>query len=964
MASSKVSVATWEKRFEPFLYGRDAANLKKGGIERLAWGPGHQWDEDDRNTPSAHLNFERNIWSCKSQGCHKGLKTIDALWKDVRQSKEEDDAKASKKRVKSEALPSPSQIERWHNDLINSSEVLGAFREKRGISMDTIAHFKIGWRRDRKRYTIPIYDADGQLLDVRQYRMNSKEAGNKMISIAGHGGAHLYGMEALEGDKDILLVEGETDRLTGYDRGFNAMTHTSGAKAWQDRWSYLFENKTVYVCYDDDDEGRQGMMKTARSLRNHGAKVYLVYLRMPTLKRGDLTDFFVKQGMSASDFEDLMSDARNSLSGKLGKPKFPEGEPTKVSVEESLNSDYSGRALKMVGTLSGKAHAPFILPREVSLDCDQQWGDKCAKCPLSVANNHWEVTIDPRDEVILDLVERSKEQVEKIMMKKAGIPGACPRVTLTNESHWSVEELMVVPAVEDRSEEVQNPIDRIVYNVGTHNLPVNTTFAIHGTNIAMPKDGRSVFHSWDMERVDLDIDKFEVTPEIMEQLEIFQVDDWQDQTPYEKMKEIARDLSTNVTKIYGRDELHMAYDLVWHSVVDFRFGGNLLGKGWLEMLVMGDTRTGKSEVAQRLADHYQAGVLKTCEGASFAGLVGGAEQKGGKSWGITWGTIPLQDRRLVILDEASGLVGKNVFEQMSAIRSMGKAQITKMGGQETSARTRLIWISNPVDGRTIEEMPRGAIDSIEGLVKNPEDIARFDFAMAAASGDVQSSIINSRVHERVPHHHSQSACQTLVTWAWSRKADDILIHRQVEDYIYHQAELLGERYEPDPPLIQKQNVRVKLARMAVAVACRVFSTDETGEKVIVGVEHVDTALRILDTLYGMESFGYKEYSQRSILTRRMAERNYQAAKNFILSEERVWDTLKNVFQDTSFKHRDFRDFGGMFDEQASEAVNELLSFGMIKRLSKGSMKMQPPLVSLVKELMLAEEKQMLEDADG
>jgi hypothetical protein len=282
-----------------------------------------------------------------------------------------------------------------------------------------------------------------------------------------------------------------------------------------------------------------------------------------------------------------------------------------------------------------------------------------------------------------------------------------------------------------------------------------------------------------------------------------------------------------------------------------------------------------------------------------------------------------------------------------------------LGGQETSARTRLIWISNPVDGRTIEEMPRGAIDSIEGLVKNPEDIARFDFAMAAASGDVKSSIINSRVHERVPHIHSAEACQTLVTWAWSRKADHIIFGKNVEDYIFDKAEALGEQYEADPPLIQKQNVRVKLARMAVAVACRVFSTDETGEYVLVGHEHVDTALRILDTIYSMESFGYKEYSQRQILTRRMAERNYNNAKDYILSNDRVWDTLKNVFQDTSFKHRDFRDFGGMVDEQASEAVNELLSFGMVRRLSKGSMKMQAPLVALVKELMLEEEKELL-----
>lgn len=953
------STALWQKRFEPFFHGR-TQEKKDGSVERYAWCPVHQWDVEERNTPSAHFNLERKVWHCKAEGCHRDFKSFEALWKDIKESyaEEEEHTKNVKKKQKTEPLPSASQIDRWHNDLLNSSSILYDFRERRGLSVDTITRFKIGWRNDRKRYTIPIYDIDGNLLDVRQYRMNAKEAGNKMISVAGHGGSHLYGAEVLNTSDDIVLAEGEMDRLTLEDKGFSSMTHTSGAKAWQDRWSHLFEGRTVFVCYDDDDEGRAGALKTATSLRRHGAEVFIVNLKIPTLKRGDITDFFVKQGMSPGDFKDLLEDARISVAGQVNRSKYPEGEAQTVSVEDSLNADHSGTPLRMIGTISGKASS-FVIPKKTEFVCDMSWGDKCNKCALSMSNGKRTLEIDARDDVILELVDRSSETREKMLLRSVGAPQNCPRVDIYEDDRWTVEELLVVPSVEDRSEEIQSPVNRVVYNVGSYKLPTNTNFEIQGTVLPHPKDARNVFQAWSCERVDTDIDKFKMTPEMMELLDVFQVDsEWQEQTPYDKMKEIARDLSVNVTKIYGRDELHMAYDLVWHSVVDFRFGGNLLGKGWLEMLVMGDTRTGKSEVAQRLSDHYEAGVLKTCEGASFAGLVGGAEQKGGKSWGITWGTIPLQDRRLVILDEASGLVGKNIIEQMSAIRSMGKAQITKMGGQETSARTRLIWISNPVDGRTIEEMPRGAIDSIEGLVKNPEDIARFDFAMAAATGDVQSSVINSLTHEFVPHIHTSEACKALVTWVWSRKADDVFFKDGVERYIFKKAEALGERYVVDPPLIQRQNVRVKLARMAVAVACRVFSTDETGEKVIVGQEHVDTALRLIDILYGMDSFGYKKYSTSQIINRKRAQRNYQNAKEFILGNDRVWETLKAVFQDTSFKHRDFRDFGGMSDEQASEAVNELISYGMLRRMSKGSMKMEAALVILLKELMEDEDMEL------
>jgi hypothetical protein len=40
---------------------------------------------------------------------------------------------------------------------------------------------------------------------------------------------------------------------------------------------------------------------------------------------------------------------------------------------------------------------------------------------------------------------------------------------------------------------------------------------------------------------------------------------------------------------------------------------------------------------------------------------------------------------------------------------------------------------------------------------------------------------------------------------------------------------LGSRYVEDPPLIQAANVREKVARLAVALAARLFSTDERGE---------------------------------------------------------------------------------------------------------------------------------------
>jgi hypothetical protein len=383
--------------------------------------------------------------------------------------------------------------------------------------------------------------------------------------------------------------------------------------------------------------------------------------------------------------------------------------------------------------------------------------------------------------------------------------------------------------------------------------------------------------------------------------------------------------------------------------MDFSLKGVPLGKGWLELLVIGDTRTGKSEAALKLVEHYNAGVLKSCEGATLAGLVGGAQQSS-NSWMVRWGTIPLNDRRLVVLDEFSGLADKNVIEQMSSVRSSGRAQITKIVSQETSARTRLIWISNPDDGRALEEMADGAIEAIRGLVKNPEDIARFDIAMAAARQDVESSVINGAEHRVVKHRYTSAACSALVSWAWSRRADQVRWTKGTEDYVLGKAEKMGQRYIPEPPLVQAENVRVKLARLAAAVAARTFSTDETGTYVIIGKEHVDAAEELMERLYGMPSFGYALHSRKMIRDRERSEANRRKCRQWLTMHRYDAYVALQAAIGSPFKVRDFCEFAGMGQDEAQVAVRDLQEMKMVQRMSKGYIKMNPALIEVLKWL--------------
>lgn len=951
----------WPRKFESWLVG----NLNEETGEWRGYCPLHE-DPDTSSTPSASFNFNSGVFNCVPK-C--GGMTLATLWgriKDMKEAMTSNPAEGRTARVRSIAdapskrtgrpLPSESQLDEMTEALLDNEARMEYLRTAWHYDEEMVRKFQLGFF--KARYTIPIFDHEGVLINVRRYDPDAGDAKQKMVSWAnGTGTAVLYGWEALQ-EKVVVFTEGEKDRLVGCGKGLNAMTHTGGASVWKPEWSPHFEGKEVFFCYDLDDSGRAGMAKAANSVSRYASGVYLVRLPL-SVKGADLTDYLVGQGYSLKDFEALMESAREKPYGTPKKP-LPSTLPAeRTTLEGSMSGHLANKPIELYATVAGKVQPAYLVPKTVHASCGQDWVQaKCAACIMTSCGGIRKSPVASDDTQILRMINANEEKRSRAVKEHIGIPPGCPRVDIVEEEQYAVEELVLVPSVETRSEDPETPIQRRALNVGDHKTPVNIGVHLTGVNSHDPYNGRSVLQSWKCEPMRADLDQFEVSERIVDRLAIFRPDPGQ--TVLGKMEEIAEDISVNITHIYGRPELHMAYDAVWHSVMDFKFLGKPLGKGWLEMIVVGDTRTGKSEAANRIIDHYQSGILKSCEGSTFAGLVGGAAQTpGGASWMVTWGAIPLNDRRLVVLDEFSGLVGseKNAIEQMSSIRSSGKAQITKIASAETSARTRLIWISNPVDGRAMNEISGGATEALKQLVKNPEDIARFDLAMSAASGDVSSDVINASDHDEVQHVYTTELCSLLVRWCWSRKADDILFAAGVEDYILERAQAMGGRYVSDPPLVQSANVRIKLARLSVSLAARTFSTDKAGEKVFVHKEHVQAAEAFLDILYGMDSFGYKEHSRKVIKAREKAQEQRKACYTYLLGhQDDVYPALQAVMGNP-FRVRDFEEFGNMYRDDAQMHVRELMGMRMLRRKDKGYLAMEPALIEVMRALEAKLEKE-------
>jgi hypothetical protein len=150
---------------------------------------------------------------------------------------------------------------------------------------------------------------------------------------------------------------------------------------------------------------------------------------------------------------------------------------------------------------------------------------------------------------------------------------------------------------------------------------------------------------------------------------------------------------------------------------------------------------------------------------------------------------------------------------------------------------------------------------IEHLIGKPEDIARFDFVIILDKKEVDAAGADERKQPVVPHIYTSDLCHYLILWAWSRSADQVRLDAKTVDACHDLGEKMCRRFSSDCPIVNTMEQKIKMARLAVALACRTFSTDPTGEKVIVTPEHVQYVYDFVSAQYAMPHFGFDTYSR-------------------------------------------------------------------------------------------------------
>jgi len=302
---------------------------------------------------------------------------------------------------------------------------------------------------------------------------------------------------------------------------------------------------------------------------------------------------------------------------------------------------------------------------------------------------------------------------------------------------------------------------------------------------------------------------------------------------------------------------------------------------------------------------------------------------------------------LVVLDETNGLNTEDI-ENLSAIRDRGIAERTIVGAtRKTSARVRLIWISNPRGkNRRIENYTSG-IQAIGELIGRAEDISRFDFAVIVTSQDVSNARINVITHPHVEHKYTSFLCNKLLMWAWSRKHDQVIFDKGVEKIIMDYAKEMGAKYSESIPLVQGSVQRTKIAKLAVALACRLFSTTD-GNRVIVKAEHVETIVKFLYDTYDSKYFGYGDYSLFQKEENQLGEWDY--IKKLITKMENPQQFINKVLNSDTILFEDLMDFANYSRDQTKTLKQSLVATNCIKRHKSYYIK-TPEFITFLKKLI-------------
>jgi len=292
----------------------------------------------------------------------------------------------------------------------------------------------------------------------------------------------------------------------------------------------------------------------------------------------------------------------------------------------------------------------------------------------------------------------------------------------------------------------------------------------------------------------------------------------------------------NYSKVIKRQSITIAGIFSFFSCLVFEFEGKRY-PGWVKSIIIGDSTTGKSETLKRLVLLFKSGQVISAETASIVGLTATASQSAGNQWFVEWGVLPLNDKRLLVIDGAHKL-SKEHWDTIAETERDGILNIQKASKGKTHARTRQVKVMNPIgdDYKTTKAM-KSFFYPVQAIVNSLQiqSIARQDVAVFVVD-NVSSSERNVRCE--LKYDKIIECYEDLLKLVWLQKYD-IIFEEDAINTILEEATILENLFkDEDVPLITNDQ-KIKLARLGISIANFCISFNSNFTELRVTREHIE-----------------------------------------------------------------------------------------------------------------------------
>jgi hypothetical protein len=894
------------------------------------------------SSPSLSINLRNGGARCFASSCLASIGNIVHFESRLRKV-DEDVAARNLYAEFIRPIVSVATLQQFQSQLRDDPKQRAFFTRVTGINPATIEKFGIGYDSNSRRFTFPVPNQFGDVVNIRFYRPKSARSAKdiKIYSFVEnkgkddeirYGGIELFpwpSMRAYTASKPIFFMASEKETMLAIQLNLQAVCSQNGEGSWSEEWLELFAGYDVGVLFDPDKGGRAATKKIVATLQQTAANVIGLELPFAADYHGDkdFDDWILSKTGNQFELINLLKNGIEKQKAAAEKQSLSpvETRRAKVAGDEWDVPKFFDEKIHELGQIRTRTDIlnHCVYTRGIIAAVASKSFDVPYKFKLKTKNGVQDFNLA----IGRDLVSFVGASDSDIIATLSRLVGATVTEWKTI-AHIPIAEVEVVPIADVSTDNEGRYTVQRCFVLGK-SIESNTPYELTVIPTTLTKSQEKICIIVSAVEVSRAIDTWTFNEKEIATFETFRPNT--DQSVGEKLEQIADEIAANHSKIYDRTDWHIVAMLSWVCPLAWNFPSETeLQRGWLNTLAIGDTQTGKSKVVATLQRLFKLGDIVNAENCTFVGLVGGAIKTGSGQMMLRWGRIPLCDRKLVIIEELSGLSVAEI-SNMSEVRSRGIARLDKGGlASQTPARTRLIALSNvrPMQ-RNLAQYLSG-VKAIQELIGHPEDISRFDLIVTLVDSEVSSDVINNPIDETTEATFTPDQLRRLCQFAWALKPHQIRFSDDAYHLCLDWTKKMQEIYHPSVPIFKAASGRLLLARIGAAIATLQFSWD--GETLTVEDVHIEAAVNLLRGLYDKPSFGYLEYSRQ--MQDREAIKNIDELENNLrqnIKGEILVSVFENLIHAAKFTRDELAAIASMQFFQADDVVGHLLRSRVIRK---------------------------------